>query len=164
MTVVIGSQLAGQVMHGVSRKRDPSLSLCLPHILTSLFFISPESSSSELGKKYRGLTAFSSSPPIYQLCLVLKTSTFISTTKLPIKKKSVMASNPPFALQSLLEKMSSPDSDYRFMSLNDLLSILTSPNGSLAQADTALAGRVIDGVVKALDDANGEVQNLAVKW
>lgn len=75
-----------------------------------------------------------------------------------------MASNPPFALQSLLEKMSSPDSDYRFMSLNDLLSILTSPNGSLAQADTALAGRVIDGVVKALDDANGEVQNLAVKW
>lgn len=60
--------------------------------------------------------------------------------------------------------MSSPDSDYRFMSLNDLLSILTSPNGSLAQADTALAGRVIDGVVKALDDANGEVQNLAVKW
>lgn len=26
------------------------LSLCLPHILTSLFFISPESSSSELGK------------------------------------------------------------------------------------------------------------------
>lgn len=50
------------------------------------------------------------------------------------------------------------------MSLNDLLSILTSPNGSLAQADTALAGRVIDGVVKALDDANGEVQNLAVKW
>lgn len=74
------------------------------------------------------------------------------------------ASNPPFALQSLLEKMSSPDSDYRFMSLNDLLSILTSPNGSLAQADTALAGRVIDGVVKSLDDANGEVQNLAVKW
>ncbi|KAH8148486.1 uncharacterized protein LAJ45_07589 [Morchella importuna] len=73
------------------------------------------------------------------------------------------ASNPPFALQSLLEKMSSPDSDYRFMSLNDLLSILTSPNGSLAQADTALAGRVIDGVVKSLDDANGEVQNLAVK-
>lgn len=50
------------------------------------------------------------------------------------------------------------------MSLNDLLSILTSPNGSLAQADTTLAGRVIDGVVKALDDANGEVQNLAVKW
>lgn len=75
-----------------------------------------------------------------------------------------MGSNPPFALQSLLEKMSSPDSDYRFMSLNDLLSILTSPNGSLAQTDTALAGRVIDGVVKALDDANGEVQNLAVKW
>lgn len=70
----------------------------------------------------------------------------------------------PFALQSLLEKMSSPDSDFRFMSLNDLLSILTSPNASLAQTDSHLTGRVIDGVVKALDDANGEVQNLAVKW
>ncbi|CAZ86279.1 unnamed protein product [Tuber melanosporum] len=69
----------------------------------------------------------------------------------------------PFALQSLLEKMSSPDSDYRFMSLNDLLSILTSPNASLTQADSNLTSRVIDGVVKALDDANGEVQNLAVK-
>lgn len=60
--------------------------------------------------------------------------------------------------------MSSPDSDYRFMSLNDLLSILTSPNASLTQADSNLTSRVIDGVVKALDDANGEVQNLAVKW
>jgi len=50
------------------------------------------------------------------------------------------------------------------MSLNDLLSILTSPNASLTQADSNLTSRVIDGVVKALDDANGEVQNLAVKW
>ena len=68
-----------------------------------------------------------------------------------------------YALQSLLDKMSSPDSDFRFMSLNDLLGMLTN-NTNFHQTDPAVMGKLTDAVLKALDDANGEVQNLAVKW
>ncbi|KAL7274746.1 hypothetical protein RUND412_002334 [Rhizina undulata] len=71
--------------------------------------------------------------------------------------------NSSFTLQQLLEKMSSPDSDFRFMSLNDLLTNLTNPTVTFAQIDSSLLGRMIDGVIRALDDGNGEVQNLAVK-
>lgn len=68
-----------------------------------------------------------------------------------------------YLIQALLEKLSNPDSDFRFMSLNDLHSYLIG-NGNPLALDNGLAVRVIDGVIKALDDANGEVQNLAVKW
>jgi len=72
-------------------------------------------------------------------------------------------SQPAFQIQTLLEKLSNPDSDFRFMSLNDLHSHLQG-NSNVLQGDPGLSGRVIDGVIKALDDPNGEVQNLAVKW
>jgi cullin-associated NEDD8-dissociated protein 1 len=68
-----------------------------------------------------------------------------------------------YALNSLLDKMSNPDSDFRFMSLNDLLGMLTQ-NLSFSQTDPGTMSKLTDAVVKALDDANGEVQNLAVKW
>lgn len=67
-------------------------------------------------------------------------------------------------LQGLLEKLSNPDSDYRYMTLNDLLSYLQSPTTTLASQEVFQNQRLIDGVIKALDDSNGEVQNLAVKW
>lgn len=70
----------------------------------------------------------------------------------------------PAQLHQLLEKMSNPDSDFRFMSLNDLLEALTSSNFNFAAVDSHLQSKLIEGVVKALDDQNGEVQNLAVKW
>ncbi len=75
-----------------------------------------------------------------------------------------MTAPAPFTLSSLLEKMSNPDSDFRFMSLNDLLGLLTSPTVNFATSDANLMQRLIEAVVKALDDGNGEVQNLAVKW
>jgi cullin-associated NEDD8-dissociated protein 1 len=68
-----------------------------------------------------------------------------------------------YAIQSLLDKMSNPDCDFRFMSLNDLLGMLTQ-NTNFSQTDPATMSKLTDAVVKALDDANGEVQNLAVKW
>ncbi|KAI5811207.1 armadillo-type protein [Peziza echinospora] len=71
-------------------------------------------------------------------------------------------SQPAFQIQTLLEKLSNPDSDFRFMSLNDLHSHLQG-NSNVLQGDPGLSGRVVDGVIKALDDPNGEVQNLAVK-
>lgn len=74
-----------------------------------------------------------------------------------------MSSSPHFVLQSLLDKMSSPDSDFRFMSLNDLLGMLTN-NTNFQSAESSVMSKLTDAVVRALDDANGEVQNLAVKW
>lgn len=68
-----------------------------------------------------------------------------------------------YQIGSLLEKLTNPDSDFRFMSLNDLHSLLMS-NSNILQTEPTLSLRVIDGIIKALDDANGEVQNLAVKW
>ncbi|KAF8425206.1 armadillo-type protein [Tirmania nivea] len=73
-----------------------------------------------------------------------------------------MANQPSYQIQALLEKLNNPDSDFRFMSLNDLHSHLSSNNNPLS-SDPGLSSRVVDGVIKALDDANGEVQNLAVK-
>jgi cullin-associated NEDD8-dissociated protein 1 len=65
---------------------------------------------------------------------------------------------------ALLPKLSDQDADFRFMSLNDLYTVLsTGHQGFLAQ-DFSLSARVVDGVLKTLDDTNGEVQNLAIKW
>ena len=71
---------------------------------------------------------------------------------------------PTYALQGLLDKMSNPDSDFRFMSLSDLLGMLTHQGANFSQTDISTMSKLVDAVVKALDDANGEVQNLAVKW
>ncbi|KAK9367631.1 armadillo-type protein [Lipomyces kononenkoae] len=71
-------------------------------------------------------------------------------------------SNPSYAIQPLLEKLSSEDSDYRFMSLSDLHAILTNKTVALGDSTTTI-NRIVDGVLKSLSDNNAEVQNLAVK-
>jgi cullin-associated NEDD8-dissociated protein 1 len=73
-------------------------------------------------------------------------------------------SHQPFNLQGILERLNNADSDYRFMTLNDLHSYLTSANTTGVTVDSFQNVRLLDGVLKALDDVNGEVQNLAVKW
>lgn len=76
-----------------------------------------------------------------------------------------MSAPPTYQLTGLLEKMTNNDPDYRFMSLNDLLDTLrTSPGFHFSQLDSSLSTKLLDGVIKLLDDQNGEVQNLAVKW
>lgn len=75
-----------------------------------------------------------------------------------------MASSGAIQLHTLLEKMSNPDSDFRFMSLNDLLESLTQHTFNFSAVEPSMMSKLVDGVVKALDDQNGEVQNLAVKW
>ncbi|KAI1297528.1 armadillo-type protein [Xylaria venustula] len=69
----------------------------------------------------------------------------------------------PQAISSLLSKLTDPDPDYRFMSLNDLHQILTKPKTDFLAHDYNNSSRIVDAVVKALDDQNGEVQNLAVR-
>ncbi|KAI1772904.1 TIP120-domain-containing protein [Hypoxylon cercidicola] len=69
----------------------------------------------------------------------------------------------PQLINGLLSKLSDPDSDYRFMSLNDLHQILTKQKADFLVHDYNTSSRIADSVIKALDDQNGEVQNLAVK-
>lgn len=65
---------------------------------------------------------------------------------------------------ALLPKLHDADPDYRFMSLNDLFQVLTIGKPDFLHHDYNTAARTVDGVIKTLDDQNGEVQNLAIKW
>jgi cullin-associated NEDD8-dissociated protein 1 len=65
---------------------------------------------------------------------------------------------------NLIGKLSDPDPDFRFMSLNDLLQILNNAKPDFLHHDYNVAARTLDSVIRALDDQNGEVQNLAIKW
>lgn len=67
-------------------------------------------------------------------------------------------------VSSLLGKLDNSDADFRFMGLNDLHHILTVGHPGVLSQEYNLANDVVDGVLKTLDDQNGEVQNLAVKW
>ena len=50
------------------------------------------------------------------------------------------------------------------MSLNDLLHTLERSKPDFLHHDFNVGARAAEGVIKALDDQNGEVQNLAIKW
>ncbi|CZT41128.1 related to TBP (TATA-binding protein)-interacting protein TIP120 [Rhynchosporium secalis] len=63
----------------------------------------------------------------------------------------------------LLPKLHDADPDFRFMSLNDLCQVLTIGKPDLLHNDYNTAARAVDGILKTLDDQNGEVQNLAIK-
>lgn len=65
---------------------------------------------------------------------------------------------------TLLNKLTDPDADLRYMSLNDLYGILNSSQSSFIANDRRLAQGLADGLFKALDDQHGEVQNQALKW
>ncbi|KAI1321362.1 TATA-binding protein interacting [Xylariaceae sp. FL0255] len=69
----------------------------------------------------------------------------------------------PHTIVELLKKLTDEDPDFRFMSLNDLHQILSKPKTDFLQHDYNTSSRIVDSVVKSLDDQNGEVQNLAVK-
>lgn len=65
---------------------------------------------------------------------------------------------------ALLPKLHDADPDYRFMSLNDLFQVLTIGKQDFLHNDYNTAAKTVDGIIKTLDDQNGEVQNLAIKW
>lgn len=50
------------------------------------------------------------------------------------------------------------------MSLNDLLHVLSVAKPDFLQHDYNTAARAVDSIIKTLDDQNGEVQNMAIKW
>lgn len=57
--------------------------------------------------------------------------------------------------------MQSSDKDFRFMAANDLMSELQKDSIKL---DDDSERKVVKMLLKLLEDKNGEVQNLAVKW
>ncbi|RHZ77030.1 hypothetical protein Glove_186g52 [Diversispora epigaea] len=70
-----------------------------------------------------------------------------------------MGSN-SYLVVGLLEKMDSSDTDFRYMATNDLMNELQKDGFTLEESTEK---RVVQKVLKLMDDANGEVQNLAVK-
>jgi len=67
-------------------------------------------------------------------------------------------------IATLLSKLSDPDPDIRFMQLSDLSNILVAPASAYLSTDNHTAARVVEGLLKALGDQHGDVQNQALKW
>ncbi|KAJ5650385.1 Cullin-associated NEDD8-dissociated protein 1 N-terminal part [Penicillium longicatenatum] len=63
----------------------------------------------------------------------------------------------------LLGKLDDPDADLRYMSLNDLYGILSNPQSTFISNDHRSAQGLAEGLLKALDDQHGDVQNQALK-
>ena len=55
------------------------------------------------------------------------------------------------------------DADFRFMATSDLTNELLSPAMEGVLND-AFSYKVVDAVLNTLQDKNGEVQNMGVKW
>lgn len=58
-------------------------------------------------------------------------------------------------------QMTSNDKDFRFMATNDLMTELQKDSIKL---DDDSERKVVKMLLRLLEDKNGEVQNLAVKW
>lgn len=76
-----------------------------------------------------------------------------------MERKAVMHS-----LTSLLPKFTDPDPDIRYMSLNDIHTTLEAANPSFLVQESHLIGKLAEGLLRALEDQHGEVQNQALKW
>lgn len=85
-------------------------------------------------------------------------------SKLPVMATTSNITPSPQSVTNLVSKLSDPDPDFRFMSLNDLLHLLNVAKPDFLQHDYNTAARAVDSIIKTLDDQNGEVQNMAVKW
>ncbi|KAJ3084208.1 Cullin-associated NEDD8-dissociated protein 1 [Quaeritorhiza haematococci] len=69
-------------------------------------------------------------------------------------------SSSAYMVAALLEKMTSNDSDFRYMATNDLMNELQKENFNL---EDITERKIVAAIIRLLDDKNGEVQNLAVK-
>ncbi|RVX75107.1 hypothetical protein B0A52_01384 [Exophiala mesophila] len=67
------------------------------------------------------------------------------------------------SIANLLSKLNDPDPDIRFMQLSDLSNLLNATSSEYLRSDPHMAARIIEGLLKALSDPHGEVQNQALK-
>ncbi|KAL4863993.1 hypothetical protein BDV12DRAFT_20423 [Aspergillus spectabilis] len=66
-------------------------------------------------------------------------------------------------LNGLLSKLDDADPDMRYMSLNDLYGVLSNPSSAFLTHDQFSSTKLAEGLLKALDDQHGDVQNQALK-
>ena len=64
----------------------------------------------------------------------------------------------------LLRKYDDPDSDIRFMIMSDLKKMFENGQGQWLGRDMACSNEVVEVLLKALDDGNGDVQSAALGW
>lgn len=64
---------------------------------------------------------------------------------------------------SILPKLQDADSDIRYMTLNDLHTMLTVGSPSFLTHDYTTCCKVVDGLLHTLGDTHGDVQNMAIK-
>ncbi|KAK1235725.1 hypothetical protein PQX77_001032 [Marasmius sp. AFHP31] len=67
-----------------------------------------------------------------------------------------------YLMNGLIEKMQSPDQDFRFMGLNDLMNEVKQDQGCFV-GDEALENKVLNQVLALVEDKISEVKNQAVK-
>ena len=65
---------------------------------------------------------------------------------------------------ALFNKFDNQDSDIRYMTLVDLNKLLTEGAPSFLLREQSTCNRVVDHLIKLLDDQNGDVQSQALKW
>ena len=70
----------------------------------------------------------------------------------------------PGQVNALLPKLNDADSDIRYMSLNDLYNVLQNGAPNFLISDYHTCAKAVEGLLRTLDDQNGEVQNQAIKW
>ena len=68
------------------------------------------------------------------------------------------------SVQALLPKLNDADPDIRYMSLSDLHKLLVAGTPAFLLSDYLACTKAVEGLLKTLDDQNGEVQNQAIKW
>ncbi|KAL0578835.1 hypothetical protein V5O48_003159 [Marasmius crinis-equi] len=68
-----------------------------------------------------------------------------------------------YLMNGLIEKMQSPDQDFRFMGLNDLMNEIKQDQGCFV-GDESLENKVLGQVLSLVEDKISEVKNQAVKW
>ncbi len=64
---------------------------------------------------------------------------------------------------SILPKLQDADSDIRYMTLNDLHTMLNTGSPSFIAHDYTTCCKVVDGLLHTLADTHGDVQNMAIK-
>ncbi|KAK3051448.1 hypothetical protein LTR09_007471 [Extremus antarcticus] len=76
---------------------------------------------------------------------------------------SVPANPVAHNVSMILPKLNDADSDIRYMTLNDLLTMLNSGNPTFIAHDYTLCCKIVDGLLHTLADTHGDVQNMAIK-
>lgn len=70
----------------------------------------------------------------------------------------------PGNVKVLLQKIDDADPDIRYMTLNDLFSILRNASPLFMSSDQRVEEETVEKTLRKLDDQNGDVQNQAIKW